>query len=196
MNSLFPYTSEIHYLRHRIAAENVEFKHLRLAPRNTYPRTQLRQLELGLDFRKSRLRFLEAAERKFNANQPRVSAGNSDGGQWTDGGGGSPLTSENAKPRNIDFSGVRPTAETQRLPLNPAPYLKPRSRSGRGGAPAMGADALRQFLQTDPLISSFRGTTTEAVERYNWLLKNAPDNTVPALHFTPHEFRTGARPQT
>lgn len=195
MNNLFPYASEINYLRSRIAKEDVEFKHLRLAPRNTFPRMQLRQLELGLDSRKSRLRFLEAAERKFNANQPRVSAGHADGGQWTDGNGGSPLTNENTKPRNIYFSGVRPPADTQSLPLNRAPDLKPGPRSGRGGAPAMGADALRQFLQTDPLVSSFRGTTTEAVERYNWLLKNAPDNTVPALHFTPHEFRSQQGPK-
>ncbi|EJN04085.1 hypothetical protein PMI41_01722 [Phyllobacterium sp. YR531] len=59
----------------------------------------------------------------------------------------------------------------------------------------MGAGALRQFLQTDPLISSFRGTAVEAVERYNWLLKNAPDNTVPSLQFTPHEFRTQHGPK-
>lgn len=28
-----------------------------------------------------------ALDRKFNPNQPRVPAGNPDGGQWTDGGG-------------------------------------------------------------------------------------------------------------
>lgn len=29
-----------------------------------------------------------ALQRKFNPDQPRVPAGNPDGGQWTDGGGG------------------------------------------------------------------------------------------------------------
>jgi hypothetical protein len=48
----------------------------------------------------------ELYERKFNPEQPRVAAGNSEGGQWVgDGGDGS---SDGNSPRNTDS---RPTAE-------------------------------------------------------------------------------------
>lgn len=101
MSALFPYLTEIHHLRNQVAADSANLKHMRLAPLNTFPRMQIRRLELGLDSRKSRLRFLEAAERKFNANQPRVPAGHSDGGQWTDGVGGGSLSRTEQKPRVI-----------------------------------------------------------------------------------------------
>lgn len=50
-------------------------------------------------------------------------------------------------------------------------------------------EMLRQLPGIDPLDWAFTGTTSEAIDRYNWLLQNAPERIVPALHFTPHEFR-------
>jgi hypothetical protein len=44
---------------------------------------QLRLVELKSDY--------DALRRKYSPNQPRVPAGNSDGGQWTSGGGGGGL---------------------------------------------------------------------------------------------------------
>ena len=53
------------------------------------PDRQLRELADALN------KAVEAVEVKYSPNQPRVPAGNSDGGQWTDGGsGGSKLISE------------------------------------------------------------------------------------------------------
>lgn len=195
MSALFPYLTEIHHLRNQVAADSANLKHMRLAPLNTFPRMQIRQLELGLDSRKSRLRFLEAAERKFNANQPRVPAGHSDGGQWTNGNGGSSLPhDQNVKPMKVDFSGVRPRADTHQ-PIKPMPDFRSGRQTGRSGGPAIAAEILRQLPDTDPLNSSFRGTTQEALDRYNWLLQNAPKSIVPALHFTPHEFKPGEGPK-
>jgi len=37
----------------------------------------------------TKLHALRDAVKAFDPNQPRVPAGNPDGGQWTDGGGGS-----------------------------------------------------------------------------------------------------------
>ncbi|WP_284178835.1 hypothetical protein [Rhabdaerophilum sp. SD176] len=42
-----------------------------------------------------------ALRRKYSPSQPRVPAGNSDGGQWTSGGGGGYLTAG-----RVQFSGV------------------------------------------------------------------------------------------
>jgi hypothetical protein len=60
---------------------------------------------------------------------------------------------------------------------------------GRGAGPAIVGGTIHQLLDNDPFNSSFKGTPDEATDRYNWLLQNAPKNIVPALHFTPHEFR-------
>ena len=47
--------------------------------------------------------LISRARKQYNPNQPRVPAGNSDGGQWTSGGGGSGACSEYAqlKPRRL-----------------------------------------------------------------------------------------------
>jgi len=51
-------------------------------PRGTFIDIQLVTLELKL------LAFADALERRYAPDQPRVPAGNADGGQWTDGGSG------------------------------------------------------------------------------------------------------------
>jgi len=47
--------------------------------------------------------FISRARKQYNPNQPRVPAGNTDGGQWTSGGGGSGPRSDYAqlKPRRL-----------------------------------------------------------------------------------------------
>ena len=61
---------------------------------------------------------------KYSPTQPRVSSGNSDGGQWTDGGGGGGTPSGGSSPggsgsdRNIDPSTTG-TVESDNPPANP-----------------------------------------------------------------------------
>jgi hypothetical protein len=45
-------------------------------------------------------------DRKYNPNQPRVPAGNSDGGQWTSGAGGSGQNNAAQSPGNIDLGSL------------------------------------------------------------------------------------------
>ena len=45
-------------------------------------------------------------ERKYSPNQPRVPAGNSDGGQWTSGAGGSTQNDTAQSSGNIDLGNV------------------------------------------------------------------------------------------
>lgn len=62
--------------------------------------------------------ILRDASRKYDPNQPRVPAGNGDGGQWTDGGGGTPARI--APPR------CKPAQKPVLLPRRkPAPRHKP-----------------------------------------------------------------------
>jgi hypothetical protein len=193
--------TEISILSHNVAVFGAELKAMRSAPRNTHLPIHIRQMELRLDFYESRLRLARHLFRKYHPDQPRVPVGHSDGGQWTNDGGtdnggtGSAATNnERLRPTKVDFSGVKPSAETVRPA--PKPLSPPKPGSGlRGGGAAIIAEPLKQFIERDPFNSSFRGTAHEATERYNWLLKNAPETTVPALHFTPHEFRAGPEPK-
>lgn len=168
---------------------------MRDAPPNTYLPKQIRGAELDYDFWRNRLRLLEHILRKFDPNQPRVPAGNSDGGQWTDGGAGSGA-SGGLQARPVDFTTVKPPGSAAQGPsIKPIPAPKPGVPFGRGAGPLAGTGALHQLLESDPLNSSFKGTADEATDRYNWLLQNAPENVVPALHFTPHEFVAGQGPK-
>ena len=47
-------------------------------------------------------RLYESVERKFDPDQPRVEAGNPDGGQWTSGDGGSSNTAPTVDPVDTD----------------------------------------------------------------------------------------------
>ncbi len=59
-----------------------------LISRGTLRAVQFAALELKLYALVERLTQPSALERRYSPDQPRVPAGNSDGGQWTDGGGG------------------------------------------------------------------------------------------------------------
>jgi hypothetical protein len=65
--------------------------------------------ELRLDILRQRF----ARKYGFNPSQPRVPAGNSDGGQWTDGGGGASGSPES---RRIRLAGEMPTGEPPEIP--------------------------------------------------------------------------------
>lgn len=55
------------------------------------------------------LRQLEEALKQYNPNQPRVPRGNSEGGQWTSGGGGQGIMAETPKPEGgIDEKPLPP----------------------------------------------------------------------------------------
>lgn len=90
MDLFFEHLAEVLSLKARIAAQKLRLDRMRAAPANTHPRIEIRKAELGLDCDRSRLRLMEQAfTRKYNfdPNQPRVPAGNDDGGQWTNTGG-------------------------------------------------------------------------------------------------------------
>lgn len=117
--------SEILHLRSMVTAETERLKLMRSAPPNTYPRMEIRKVELGLDFNRSRLRVMEEVARKYDANQPRVPAGNPDGGQWTDGGRfGSFRSSPSVDPIKTDATSAQRRSNNDRV--------KPASYSGRG----------------------------------------------------------------
>jgi hypothetical protein len=103
--------------------------------------------------------------------------------------------SDRLPPTKIDFSQTKPGVTGPVTALNPPATLKPGTPFGRGAGPAIIGETIHQLLDSDPLNSSFKGTADEAVDRYNWLLQNAPENVVPALHFTPHEFEGGQGPK-
>ena len=187
--------SQVNHTRYRVEEAGLQLKAMWQAPPNTYLWRDIRAAEHNYNAWRSQLSMAENILRKFHPDQPRVPAGNSDGGQWTDGGGGSgPATSDQLTPTKIDFSGTKPGISTGAA-VKPMPTLKPGASFGRGAGPALGGQTLRQLLDSDPLDSSFKGTPDEATDRYNWLLQNAPDTIVPALHFTPHEFEGGQGPK-
>lgn len=72
---------------------------------------------------------------KYNPNQPRVPAGNSDGGQWTDGGaGGGSLGLFQITPRDNTIDGVRlagdwPPDDGPGIPSDEPPQIPPKRPS-------------------------------------------------------------------
>ncbi|MDR6632995.1 hypothetical protein J2X72_001779 [Phyllobacterium sp. 1468] len=187
--------SQVYHHRFRVEQAAAELKAMRQAPPNTYPWRHIRAAEHNYNAWRSHLSMAENILRKFHPDQPRVPAGNPDGGQWTDGGGGSrPGSNDPLSPARTDFSGTKPGINPGAL-INPVPTSKPGSLFGRGAGPAIVGQLLRHLLDSDPLDSSFKGTPDEAAERYNWLLQNAPKTIVPALQFTPHEFEAGQGPK-
>lgn len=89
---MFPSSSpaaDIRYLNRSIADGELELRLLQHLPATEHRETRRLRIKSNLAFRKLQLAMArhELVRRKFNPNQPRVPAGNSDGGQWTDGSG-------------------------------------------------------------------------------------------------------------
>lgn len=101
-------TTEILRLRWLIAAETFQLCFARSIPPTKELRLKCRQLEWGLAARRFQLayaRHVQALNQKgFNPDQPRVPAGQPDGGQWTSGGNGA----GNGAPRTETLSVIRP----------------------------------------------------------------------------------------
>jgi len=73
-------------------------------------------------------RLVRAVEAKFDPNQPRVPAGDPDGGQWTDAGGGTAESSaesnQSTTSSSADVTGIIAFARRQRLAGNPLNYQR------------------------------------------------------------------------
>ena len=97
-----------------IKANEVLIEALKRSPQSDYNGRWLARLREENAELKSHSTLYEPFQiwvRKYNPHQPRVSAGNADGGQWTDGGGGgggSPLSSE-----AFDRTANKPASETR-----------------------------------------------------------------------------------
>ena len=141
--------SQVYHTRYRVEEAAAELKAMRQAPPNTYLWRDIRAAEHNYNAWRSHLSMAENILQKFHPDQPRVPAGNPDGGQWTDGGGGfgsgrsSPSVdpiktgATPARPRDNNFAGPAPSAgqgqhgnpefnETQKA------ELKRRIGSGKG----------------------------------------------------------------
>jgi len=81
--------SRVNRTRYRVEEAGLQLKAMRQAPPNTYLWRDIRAAEHNYNAWRSQLSMAENILRKFHPDQPRVPAGNSDGGQWTDGGAGS-----------------------------------------------------------------------------------------------------------
>ncbi len=123
--------SQVYHHRFRVEEAAAELKAMRQAPPNSYLPKDIRGAELGYDFWRSRLRITEDILRRYHPDQPRVPAGNPDGGQWTDGGGESgPASNDRLSPTKIDFSGTKPGISTGAA-VKPMPTPKPGASFGR-----------------------------------------------------------------
>ena len=96
--------SQVYHHRFRVEQAAAELKAMRQAPPNTYPWRHIRAAEHNYNAWRSHLSMAENILRKFHPDQPRVPAGNPDGGQWTDGGGGSrPGSNDPLSPARTDL---------------------------------------------------------------------------------------------
>lgn len=125
--------------------------------------------------------------RKYNPNQPRVAAGNSDGGQRTDGGsGGGSLGLFQITPRNNAVDGVQLAGD---LPKNdgppPIPPRKPETTEGRMKFVRQAVRWLRVVGRLSPAADVFLGALDQAedLKRLTNVIKTAndPPGTLEAL---------------
>ena len=130
-----------------------------------------------------------ALSRKYNPNQPRVPAGNPDGGQWSDGGGGpaAPMgdvrfgdLSELADYADLfqiarsetDFDGVQlagdpPEGDSPRLPSEEPPEIPqklPATRSERMDFVRDAVSWIRFAGRYTPVVGAFLGALDQAEE--------------------------------
>jgi len=83
----------------------------------------------------AKLQVLEGAVKAFDPNQPRVPAGNSDGGQWTDGSGASSdgageddRAGADHRSSNVILASFEPDDEPPRIPQKRPPTSRARTR--------------------------------------------------------------------
>jgi hypothetical protein len=110
MNRSPSQSSQVLRLKHHIASDNLQLKLIPLAPPGQFSPSRSRELTASLELWKAQLRLREAFDLwvKFDPDQPRVPAGNPDGGQWSDATGSSnATTSSNATGRGRDATGAQ-----------------------------------------------------------------------------------------
>jgi hypothetical protein len=86
---------------------------------------QLRRLAAELKCELAFRRLARALKANFNPNQPRVPAGNPDGGQWTSEGGQSESTL--SKERRVQLAGDIPTPDPRDIPRERPPSAEERT---------------------------------------------------------------------
>jgi HK97 family phage prohead protease len=158
--------SNQHRLLWNIKANEVLIEALKRSPQSEYNCRWLARLKEENAELKSHSTLYEPFQiwyRKYNPDQPRVSAGNPDGGQWTDGGGGSasgtPLSQEafdrrwgagKEKPESTASS----TATAAKTPAQPAVSAAPPARDytlrklGKEAMAGTARNAVRSALGT------------------------------------------------
>ena len=136
--------SQVYHHRFRVEEAAAELKAMRQAPPNTYLPKDIRGAELGYDFWRSRLRITEDILRRYHPDQPRVPAGNPDGGQWTDGGGGSwPASNDRLSPTKIDFP--EPSRGSPQASSQTCAHSKARRIVRRGAGPHLVAKPFASY---------------------------------------------------
>jgi hypothetical protein len=110
---------EILYLKGLIAADERDLRHARSDPAGERSWTKRRELQSTLGSRRLQLALLQGEQlgrNGYDPNQPRVPAGNPDGGQWTSSGGGTPTRLAAERPsRGPGFGWLFLLDEAKRL---------------------------------------------------------------------------------
>jgi hypothetical protein len=134
-----------------------------------------RFLQPGVDVVKA----FPALARKYNPDQPRVPAGSSDGGQWTDGtsGGAGSLGLVQITPRNDTIDGVRLAGDWPIDDGPPIPPRKPETTEGRMKFVRQAVRWLRIVGRLSPAADIFLGALDQAedLKRLTNVIKTAND---------------------
>lgn len=145
-----------------IKANEVLIEALKLSPRSDHNRQWMARLEAENEALKSHSTLYEPFQiwyRKYNPDQPRVSAGNSDGGQWTGGGGGATSDTRIVSGHGRFGGGVAVARKPEAGPK--APDGTPVQLAGRAG----GRVSVDQGNSDQP-ATKFTGTTRRFITQH------------------------------
>jgi hypothetical protein len=169
-------------LKDQIAGNRAVLAAYRLGPLSERGLRVYRHVEMEQAQLEEELRLLELGtlDNKYDPNQPRVPAGNSDGGQWTDaggsGGGIDPIT-----------TGATATTTSQGTG-SWVREAKPQARQIIRTNPAMrSAAALYESLKSPPIEYPL----DQAVEHYNAVAATDDPYTIPIISARARAFANG-----
>ncbi|QND50696.1 hypothetical protein HB779_10005 [Phyllobacterium sp. 628] len=176
-------------LQWHISANDLQLKALKAAPFSEARREQYRQLEHERALLLAELKLGAEVDllRKFDPDQPRVPAGNPDGGQWTGGGAGNDGTLSIDDPYGAQsYPGV----------AKPFVNVKPLINMGRAffrrTTPAFRAlDSLIQLLPDPELALPLH----EALNQYNTAVAQNDSDSVAAISFRAWGFEQTKTPE-
>lgn len=185
MNTPYQLQDDLHRRRLKwlIAANNVLIKALALATQSDTNRQWQTRLVLEQKMLQNLLRFVDTVElwqkANFHPDQPRVPAGNSDGGQWTDGGGGS------------DSGGlvqnVRQDVQSPLIPFKPL--------TGGGGAGGGAGLLYLPYMLRKPDEFPSPLPLEDGLVEFNRLSKQNDPNKQPIILFRPRDWRSDGSPK-